>query len=89
MVVSSIFVHDVHALVFVYLDVSQPVDSQLFSLRAFRLGVVRTRGLEDQRPCPWVCRLMAPGPPLGGSFWLKVVSFQTRFAPARAVVRVG
>ena len=32
-------------------------------LRSFRLGLLGTRGLEDQRPGPWVCRLVAP--PLG------------------------
>ncbi len=43
----------------------------LFSLRVFSLGLLRTRGLEEQRPCPRVCRLVVPGPPLGVLFGLK------------------
>ncbi len=42
-----------------------------FSLRAFRLVFLRTRGLGDQRPCPWACRLEAPRPPLEPAFYLK------------------
>ena len=35
----------------------------LFSLRVFRLGLLRTRGCEEQWRYPEVCRLAAPGLP--------------------------
>ncbi len=47
------------------------------------------RGLEDQKPCPSVCRLVASGPLLGGLFWSSIGNTQISFAPARTVVRGG
>ncbi len=51
-----------------YVKYPSPKPYDLVFLRVFRLGLLRTGGLEEQRPCPWVCLLVAPGPLLGGSF---------------------